>query len=68
MKPLPADRTAQNAFSGPLPLLVFTVLVAMFRVVLGLHYPTDVLAGVLIGTALGGVSVWSCSVFFLALA
>ncbi|WIG55691.1 MAG: putative membrane-associated phospholipid phosphatase, PAP2 superfamily [Rhodanobacteraceae bacterium] len=44
-----------------LPLIVFTVLVAASRVVLGLHYPSDVLAGVLIGIALGAVSLWSVS-------
>lgn len=40
------------------PLLVFTVLVAMSRVVLGLHYPSDVLAASLIGCALAGSSLW----------
>lgn len=51
-----------------LPLIVFTVLVAVSRVALGLHYPSDVLAGGLIGAALGAASVWSCSIPFLAIA
>jgi undecaprenyl-diphosphatase len=43
------------------PILVpFTLLVAASRVVLGLHYPTDVAAGAVIGTVLAGasLSVW----------
>ena len=36
-----------------LPLALFAVLVAMSRVVLGLHYPSDVLAGAALGAALG---------------
>ena len=41
------------------PLLVpFTVLVALSRVVLGVHYPSDVFAALLIGCGLGGASLW----------
>lgn len=41
-----------------LPLLLFAMLVAMSRVVLGLHYPSDVLAGIALGAVLGGASLW----------
>ncbi|MEP7184234.1 MAG: phosphatase PAP2 family protein [Rhodanobacter sp.] len=39
-------------------LLGFTTLVATSRVVLGLHYPSDVLAATAIGCALGATSLW----------
>ena len=39
-------------------LLAFTALVAASRVILGLHYPSDVLAAIGIGGALGAVSLW----------
>lgn len=35
----------------------FTVLVALSRLVLGLHYPSDVLAGALLGAMLAGASL-----------
>jgi membrane-associated phospholipid phosphatase len=37
----------------PLPLRPLAVLMAASRVVLGVHYPSDVLAGALLGTAIG---------------
>lgn len=38
------------------PLVPFTILVAMSRVILGMHYPSDVLAGAVIGAVLAGLS------------
>lgn len=41
------------------PLLIpFAACVAASRVVLGLHYPSDVLAATAIGTSLAGLSIW----------
>ncbi|GGY22482.1 phosphatase PAP2 family protein [Rhodanobacter panaciterrae] len=42
-------------------LLSFTVLVAASRVILGLHYPSDVLAAIVIGSGLGASSLWLLS-------
>jgi undecaprenyl-diphosphatase len=36
-------------------VLPFTLLVALSRLVLGLHYPSDVLAGVLLGGSIAGL-------------
>ncbi len=46
------------AYYPPLAWVVlpFSVLVAISRPVLGLHYPSDVLAGALIGATLAGLS------------
>lgn len=37
-------------------LIPFTVLIAVSRVVLGLHYPSDVLVGALLGAAIAALS------------
>ncbi len=47
-----------------LPLIAFSTLVALSRVVLGLHYPSDVLAGIVIGALLGVASLAVQSMWF----
>lgn len=41
-----------------LGLVPLTLVIALSRVVLGLHYPSDVLSGALVGAAVGLVSIW----------
>lgn len=45
-------------------LVTFTALVALSRIVLGLHYPSDVLAATAIALGLGSVSLWIASGVF----
>lgn len=39
-------------------LIPFTLSVALSRVILGLHYPSDVAAALIVGSGLGSLSLW----------
>lgn len=50
---------ATTVFPGlAVPLWLFTALVALSRVVLGLHYPSDVLAGAALGAAIAQAALF----------
>ena len=41
-----------------IPLLILAILIALSRLYVGVHYPTDVLAGLIIGVALSYLAEW----------
>jgi undecaprenyl-diphosphatase len=47
-------------------LLPFTLLIAASRVVLGLHYPSDVIVGALLGWTIAKISSVGLVVFYVA--
>lgn len=49
--------------SAALPLYLWATAVGISRVILGVHFPTDILAGALLGTAL---AFWSIQSFTIA--
>jgi undecaprenyl-diphosphatase len=42
-----------------IPVFVWAILVAYSRIALGVHYPSDVMAGVVLGTLLGWIVPWT---------
>jgi len=48
-------RTAKKRWG--VPAMILAVLIALSRLYVGVHYPTDVIAGMLIGIAVGELGV-----------
>ena len=46
-----------------IPILVFACLMGLSRLYVGVHYPSDVLGGVLIGTGIALLTYWSGTVW-----
>jgi undecaprenyl-diphosphatase len=60
---------AMNAFAGAVllgavmprarwPLLALAALIGLSRVYLGVHFPSDVIAGAIVGAAIGAIAAW----------
>lgn len=48
-------------------MLPFTILIALSRMILGLHYPTDVIVGAVIGASVASFIILSASTFHVVL-
>lgn len=57
-----ATMTALHYGTAALPLYLWAAAVGVSRVVLGVHFPTDILAGALLGSAIA----WLANVYLLA--
>ena len=47
-----------------IPLLILAALIAFSRLYIGIHYPTDVLAGLIDGIFLGIMAVMICNFIY----